>query len=90
MQVNLLQDLLVCRRYRRCFLLHMPGSSAALWGGKCVIMISSEMPELMGMSDRIMVMCEGHKSGILDKSEVTDEKIMLLASTYETNGEDKK
>ena len=58
--------------------------------GKCVIMISSEMPELMGMSDRIMVMCEGHKSGILDKSEVTDEKIMLLASTYETNGEDKK
>lgn len=58
--------------------------------GKCVIMISSEMPELMGMSDRIMVMCEGHKSGILDKSEVTDEKIMLLASTYEANGEDKK
>ena len=58
--------------------------------GKCVIMISSEMPELMGMSDRIMVMCEGQKSGILDKSEVTDEKIMLLASTYEANGEDKK
>ena len=58
--------------------------------GKCVIMISSEMPELMGMSDRIMVMCEGHKSGILDKSEVAEEKIMLLASTYEANGEDKK
>ena len=58
--------------------------------GKCVIMISSEMPELIGMSDRIMVMCEGHKSGILDKSEVTDERIMLLASTYEANGEDKK
>lgn len=52
--------------------------------GKCVIMISSEMPELMGMSDRIMVMCEGHMSGILEGSEVTDEKIMLLASTYET------
>ncbi len=50
--------------------------------GKCVIMISSEMPELMGMSDRIMVMCEGHMSGILEESEVTDEKIMLLASTY--------
>ena len=57
--------------------------------GKCVIMISSEMPELMGMSDRIMVMCEGHKSGILEKSEVSDERIMLLASTYEA-GEDKK
>ena len=50
--------------------------------GKCVIMISSEMPELMGMSDRIMVMCEGHKSGELDRKEVTDEKIMFLASTY--------
>lgn len=50
--------------------------------GKCVIMISSEMPELMGMSDRIMVMCEGHMSGIIEGSEVTDEKIMLLASTY--------
>lgn len=50
--------------------------------GKCVIMISSEMPELMGMSDRIMVMCEGHMSGIISGSEVTDEKIMLLASTY--------
>ncbi len=50
--------------------------------GKCVIMISSEMPELMGMSDRIMVMCEGHTSGIIEGSEVTDEKIMLLASTY--------
>lgn len=52
--------------------------------GKCVIMISSEMPELMGMSDRIMVMCEGHNSGILNKDEISDEKIMLLASTYKT------
>ena len=51
--------------------------------GKTVIMISSEMPELMGMSDRIMVMCEGHLSGILQGSEATDEKIMMLASTYE-------
>ena len=51
--------------------------------GKCVIMISSEMPELIGMSDRIMVMCEGHKSGILEKNEITDERIMTLASSYE-------
>lgn len=51
--------------------------------GKSVIMISSEMPELMGMSDRIMVMCEGHLSGILDGKTATDEKIMMLASTYE-------
>ena len=51
--------------------------------GKSVIMISSEMPELMGMSDRIMVMCEGHLSGILDGKTATDEQIMMLASTYE-------
>ena len=50
--------------------------------GKCVIMISSEMPELMGMSDRIMVMCEGHLSGIIDGPGSTDERIMLLASAY--------
>ncbi len=58
--------------------------------GKCVIMISSEMPELMGMSDRIMVMCEGHKSGILEGDEVSDERIMLLASTYESVREEVK
>lgn len=51
--------------------------------GKCVIMISSEMPELMGMSDRIMVMCEGHLSGILDGASATDERIMMLASTWQ-------
>ena len=51
--------------------------------GKAVIMISSEMPELLGMSDRIAVMCEGHLSGILDGKEATDEKVMYLASTYQ-------
>ena len=51
--------------------------------GKCVIMISSEMPELLGMSDRIMVMCEGHLSGILDGATATDEQVMRLASQYE-------
>ena len=50
--------------------------------GKSIIMISSEMPELMGMSDRIMVMCEGHKSGEVQGEEVSDERIMMLASTY--------
>ena len=50
--------------------------------GKCIIMISSEMPELIGMSDRIMVMCEGHNAGILNRNEVTEERIMKLASSY--------
>ena len=50
--------------------------------GKCVIMISSEMPELMGMSDRIMVMCEGRLSGILDGKTATEEQIMMFAGNY--------
>ena len=50
--------------------------------GKCVIMVSSEMPELIGMSDRIMVMCEGHLSGIVSREEATEETIMALASSY--------
>ena len=50
--------------------------------GKCVIMVSSEMPELIGMSDRIMVMCEGHLSGIVSRADATEETIMALASTY--------
>lgn len=50
--------------------------------GKSIIMISSEMPELLGMSDRIMVMCEGRLSGILDINEATQEKVMSLATQY--------
>ncbi|AMC93778.1 sugar ABC transporter ATP-binding protein [Erysipelothrix larvae] len=50
--------------------------------GKSIIMISSEMSELLGMSDRIMIMCEGRQSGILDKEEATQEKIMTLATKF--------
>ena len=45
-------------------------------------MISSEMPELIGMSDRIMVMCEGRKTGELDGKEATQEKVMELATAF--------
>ncbi len=55
--------------------------------GKCVIMVSSEMPELIGMSDRVLVMCEGHMSGILERDEVTESRIMALASTYKKKQE---
>lgn len=48
--------------------------------GKSVIMISSEMSELLGMSDRIMVMSNGIMEGILDAKEATEEKIMELAT----------
>ncbi|WP_418888877.1 sugar ABC transporter ATP-binding protein [Paenibacillus apiarius] len=50
--------------------------------GKSIIMISSEMPELLGMSDRIMVMCEGRCSGIIDGKQATEEEIMRLAAQH--------
>jgi len=50
--------------------------------GKSVIMISSEMPELIGMSDRIAVMCEGKLTGILEGKTATQEEIMSLATKY--------
>ena len=48
--------------------------------GKTIIMISSEMPELLGLCDRIMVMHEGHKMGELNAAEATQEMIMALCS----------
>ena len=50
--------------------------------GKAVVMISSEMPELIGMSDRIMVMCEGRVSGFVDGKTTNQEEIMALATKY--------
>lgn len=48
--------------------------------GKAIIMISSEMPEVLGMSDRILVMHEGELTGILDRSEATSDIIMKFAT----------
>ena len=48
--------------------------------GKSIIMISSELPELLRMSDRIAVMCEGALTGFLNIEEATQEKIMKLAT----------
>ncbi len=48
--------------------------------GKSIIMISSEMPELLRMCDRLIVMCEGSVTGELDIAEATQEKIMTLAT----------
>ena len=56
--------------------------------GRSIIMISSEMPELMGMSDRIMVMCEGRVTGFLNKGEYSQEKIMALATQFAAHGKD--
>jgi ribose transport system ATP-binding protein len=51
--------------------------------GVGIIMISSELPEILGMSDRVLVMCEGRVAAILDREEVTQETIMAYASGEE-------
>lgn len=48
--------------------------------GKAILMISSEMEELMGMSDRIVVLAEGNQTGELAKDEFSQERIMAFAS----------
>ena len=48
--------------------------------GKSIIMISSDMPELLRMSDRVIIMCEGRVTGEIDISEATQEKIMTYAT----------
>jgi len=54
--------------------------------GKSIIMISSEMPELIGMSDRIIIMYEGHINGELCAGEYSQERILELASGQEFGG----
>ncbi|MBV9489419.1 MAG: sugar ABC transporter ATP-binding protein [Verrucomicrobia bacterium] len=48
--------------------------------GKAIIMISSELPEVLGMSDRILVMHQGDKVGELSRAEATQEKILQMAT----------
>lgn len=47
--------------------------------GKAIVMISSELPEVMGMSDRIVCMYEGEVTGVVDRADFSSEKIMALA-----------
>jgi ribose transport system ATP-binding protein len=48
--------------------------------GKAILMVSSDMPELLGMCDRIVVIAEGKQTGILNKDEFDQEKVLELAS----------
>ncbi|HOT49469.1 MAG TPA: sugar ABC transporter ATP-binding protein, partial [Candidatus Hydrogenedentes bacterium] len=48
--------------------------------GACILMISSELPEVLGMCDRILVMHEGRLAGELSRAEATQERIMQLAT----------
>lgn len=50
--------------------------------GKAVVLISSEMPELIGLSDRILVLADGRHTGTLSRDDFSQEAIMGLASRY--------
>lgn len=49
---------------------------------KGIIMVSSEMPELLGVTDRILVMSNGRVAGIVNTKETTQEEIMELSAKY--------
>jgi D-xylose transport system ATP-binding protein len=53
--------------------------------GVAVIMISSELEEVLGMSDRVMVMCRGHSTLTLPVAEASQERVMALATGISTN-----
>lgn len=48
--------------------------------GEAIIMISSELEEVLGMSDRVMVMCQGHSTATLSVEEASQERVMALAT----------
>jgi ribose transport system ATP-binding protein len=48
--------------------------------GLAIVVVSSEMPELLLLSDRVLVMCEGRQTGLLSRAEATQEAIMRLAA----------
>jgi len=50
--------------------------------GKAIIMVSSEMEELLGVCDRILVMSGGQLAGQVDPKHTNQEEIMLLAAKY--------
>ena len=50
--------------------------------GKGIVIVSSEMPELFGVCDRILVMSNGRQSGIFDSKEADQETIMQASAKY--------
>ena len=71
------------------------GAKAEIYGimgefakkGYAIVMISSEMPEILGMCDRIYVMCNGRMTGCLDRNEATQEGILSLSMEHEEKKE---
>ena len=58
--------------------------------GKAVLMISSEIPEIMGVADRILVMAEGRITGEIDRPDFSQEKVMHFASQFSKGMADEK
>ena len=48
--------------------------------GVAVVMVSSELPELLALSNRILVMCEGRAKGIIESADFSEERVMELAT----------
>jgi ribose transport system ATP-binding protein len=71
------------------------GAKSEIWGlmrelanqGKAILMISSELPEIVGMSDRVYVMHRGKLVGEIDGEEATEENVMMLATYGEQHGD---
>jgi ribose transport system ATP-binding protein len=53
--------------------------------GKSIIVISSEIPEILRVAQRIVVMCEGRVAGVVDNADATQESIMALATSQSTS-----
>ena len=58
--------------------------------GKAIIMISSELPEVLGMSDRVLVMYEGRCMGVIDAEDATQEKVLSYSFGRNEEGGTKK
>lgn len=54
--------------------------------GMAIIVISSELPEVIGISDRILTLCEGRLTGEFTQDEATQENLLVAATTYEEGG----
>ena len=52
--------------------------------GTGVLFVSSELPEILGISDRILVMCDGRITGELMADEATEDKLLAYATKFET------
>ena len=50
-----------------------------------MLLISSEMPELIRLSDRVVVMCEGNQTAILEKDQITEDTILHYAMRRNAN-----